>query len=246
MEQEIPGIDEEKPTQKTTTFFLCDISSIKVLNEQFNLVKTIQTIDGKAISPSCITSNQLDRIFINDLNNETIMACDFDFKLVKQVGAPGSLVNNFDNVSGLAYSKQYLYACDTYNQRIQCFNALDLSFVYSIQFDFEPEQLKIYNNMACILGNSTLYFYDLNGFNLIEKYDSCDTCIGLINEHFIYELNYETNKLIVYSMLDASCLKDLNDSLGDLTLVEYDDRRCVTCFNGKLVVTLSVGKLYVF
>ena len=233
--------------KKKKLLFISDVCSIKVLDEEFKLVKTTNSIDNKPISPSCLTSNQLDSLFISDLNDETIILCDFNFKLIKRIGGHGDLVGQFDHISDLTYSNHCLYACDTYNQRIQCFDSSDLSFLNSLQFDYEPYQLKIYNKIACVLGSSFIYFYDLNCFNLIRKYDCGDCTIDLINTHFLIELSYDENYIQFYSLLNAERLHELNETLKDLKIVDYDDRRCITSFNDKLIISLSQSRqIFVF
>ena len=243
---EFESMDDDGQTKLNKNLYLSDFNSIKVLNDQFQLIQTVNSIDGNPIAPSCLTSNMLDTLFISDLNYDSIMLCDLKFKLIKKIGSHGTYIEEFDHISNLTYSNRRLFVCDTYNQRIQCFNSYDLSFLFAIQFDFEPNQIEIYDNIACIMGNLDLHFYELNNcFNLLRKFDCGDCTIGLFNSHFIYELSYNDNRFKVYSLLNYDRSDEISDSLNELT-IEYDDTRCLTSFDQKLLVALSSGKIFVF
>jgi hypothetical protein len=234
---------EDGQTKFNKILYLTEFSSIKVLDEEFKLIQTVSNIDGNDISPSCLTSNKLDSLFISDLNEDTVMLCDLRFKLIKKIGSHGMSVEQFDHITSLTYIERRLYVCDAYNQRIQCFNSFDLSFLFAVQFDFEPNQIEIFNNVACVMGNLSLYFYELNNcFNLIRRIDCGDCSIGLFYSYFIYELSYDDNKFKIYNLLNNETFDDI---LNDLT-IERDDMRCLTFFNQKLVITLSKGQIIVY
>lgn len=242
---EYDSVEDDGATKKNKFLYLSDASSINVFNEHFELMKTIMSIQGIAIEPSCLTSNQLDSLFISD-HNDFIILCDLKFNLLTKVGVHGDCIGQFDHISNLLYINQRLYVCDTYNQRVVCLDSSSLSFLFSIQFDYEPIQIEILNNIACVMGNLNLYFYELNNsFNLIRKIGCNDCSIGLFSSHLIFALSYVDNKFIVYSLLTLEQSVELTDSLNELT-IDYDDSRCVAYFDKKLVISTSSGKIFVF
>lgn len=248
IEHDYDATTSETVNKTKKYLLLCDTYKIRLFNENYEKVRTIECINSKIIAPNCITSNNLDRLYISDLNDDTIIICDYDFKQINEFGVNGSEINQFDHISDLTYSNGYLYVCDTYNQRIQCYltQPSDLQFAYALQLDIEPEQIEVYNvNLACIYGNLALRFYDLNNFSLIIKHQLNDSTICLIN-NYIYQLDYIDNKFQVFDFKTNSKLDELNQSLNVQDVIPYTDRRSMVYFNGSLVVSLSESKLIVF
>ena len=179
--------------------------------------------------------------YIADHLNHRILMTDYKFNLIKSVGSQGTSYNQLDHPFDLCQLNNYLYVCDTHNERIQVLNN-DLEFVKSFAVDSEPYQIKSLNSMLAVQATMEIYFYNSSDLSLIQKYDHGLCIISKINSN-IYGFNSEENKLFCYDensnlseeinfdhkLLDDKCEWDgpLCELYGVLFMISHSVRRII-------------------
>jgi hypothetical protein len=200
--------------------------SLTLYNKDFEIVKEIHrdhSIFQKICDVSCATTNNLDRIYMTD-NNLVVIVTDFDFNLIKSIGNRDPNPKQFYNHRSVYFFDNSVYICDTRNQKIQKMtDDLELEAVYDLGFC--PVQIKISNNLACVVPSildecESIYFFDLNSFDLKFKYDGHYGMIEVINSYF-YEFCDENRKIYCY---------DQNGVLFDEIQTTFDHQQ-YECFN---------------
>ena len=182
-------------------FFICCDNNNKrlvVLDQSFNFVKSIHRINGQEFTTLGIVTNGENRIFISDYQNSKIYATDFDFNYISSFNeTPGNDSITLSHPYDLFYYENFLYICDCRNQRILKVHD-DFKFEALYELNYQPWQIKIANNHACVrANNSTLYFYELPLFSLKHKYTDHDGPVCVHNSYF-YELSEKHKKIFCF------------------------------------------------
>jgi hypothetical protein len=171
---------------------------LTLFDKNFNLFKKIDKFIGFNINPFSVATNNLDRIYVTDRDNHRIFMFDYNFQILSVVGSRGSNDYQFEYPRGICFSTNILYICDWLNKRIQKYSS-GLSFKETIKLDYNPIQIKIINNTVCIRSEKTsIYFYDLVGFQIKHVYDSHNGSIYSIDKYF-YEFYHLKNKFYCYN-----------------------------------------------
>jgi hypothetical protein len=200
--------------------------SLTLYNTEFEVVKEIRRDHGlfeKICDVSCATTNNLDKIYITD-NNMVVIVTDLDLNLIKSIGTKDPNPKQFYNHRSICFFNNSVYVCDTRNQKIQKMtDCLELEAVYPLEFC--PVQIKISNNIACIVPSildecESIYFFDIDSFNLKFKYEGHYGMIELVNSYF-YEFCDENRKIYCY---------DQNGVLFD-EIQTYFEQNHYDCFN---------------
>ena len=179
----------------------CDNNNkrLVVFDKSFKIIKSIDRLDGQQISTLGIITNNSNKVFISDYQSCKVHATDFNFRIIKTFGTetPGNDTNSLSHPYDLFYYNESLYICDCRNQRILKVND-DLIFQESYNLNYQPWQIKIANNTACVrANNSVLYFYDLPMFSLRYKYTDHDGPVCVYNS-FFYEFSEKHKKIFCF------------------------------------------------
>ena len=111
-----------------------------------------------------------------------------DFTCIKRFGSKGTTNGHLHFPSGITYYDNFIYVCDLNNRRIQKFNE-NLIFQETLPLDFEPWNIQIANNVACIRPNEYAFtaFYQLNPFSFkIKVYDRNDEIYSINSWFYMY------------------------------------------------------------
>lgn len=214
-------------------FLCCSVNdSLKLFDKNFKFLKEIKNIAKYAIFA---TTNNNDKIYIpnRDGYKHGIVMTDLNLNKIKAVGTYGNQSEQFNTPFGLSYYNGFLYVCDHNNKRIQKLTS-QLNFVQYYPLNYDPWQIKVFNNTACVTssnGNS-IYFYDTKNFKLKRKYEGISGYISEINGYFYvycqqnkkiscFDENGELNDEINMNRLDNviadhwdGCLEIFNNHIG--------------------------------
>ena len=142
--------------------------NLSIYNFNFKLIKTIDKINNKNFSPSCLTSNGKNFFYITDSTDHKIIQTDLNFNYVNHFGGKGSSNKLLDKPKAIDYYENSIYVCDRKNKRIQRISE-ELNFQKSYPLNFEPSSIKINNNVCCVNGNTFAVIYYLNPFSFKIK-----------------------------------------------------------------------------
>ena len=157
---------------------------IKVLSNQFKVIKTIEKMNNTKFAPRYITSNGSDKVYFTE--GDRVIQTDMNLKFIKEFGRKGSGVNEFNFPLGITHHENSIYVCDSFNQRIQKLSE-DLVFEDSYPLNFKPWTIKIVNKVNCCIGpngGSFIFFYNLNPFYFKTKVNGWNGDICSYFAHF--------------------------------------------------------------
>jgi hypothetical protein len=155
------------PLRNDRLLFLMTDGSIRTHDKHLNLIQCVTQVDNKTFHFDSVTTNSIDRIYFIGCRTSHITMTDFNFNLIRRV--------NLMSPNDITFYNNHLYVCDgspmvSYIVKLTA----DLALVSRFKMDTIPNQIKILNNIACILTtNSTIYFYDISksdDFRLLYKY----------------------------------------------------------------------------
>ena len=81
---------------------------LTVYNDNFTTVLTTNQLNGKAIESLTFTTNNIDRIYINDFSSHEIMMTDLNFNYMKSTAG----TNYLHYPCGVHYANHAVYVCD--------------------------------------------------------------------------------------------------------------------------------------
>lgn len=165
---------------------------LQLYDKDLRLIDTISNVAKYAL---CVATNNRDRIYIPNrgIDANQIVVTDLDLNKIK-ISNPGSV----NNPHGLSFYNGYIYVCDYSNKRIQKLTE-ELAFVQFYQLDFNPTQIKVHNDLACVrpYNLNFICFYEIENFTLKQKYENHGGTISEINGIF-YEYNHSNKKIYCY------------------------------------------------
>lgn len=232
------------------TIACCNYHNIKIYDETFQLIKTLDTIDDKMFRSRGLTTNNRDLVYITDLQEHKILVCDLKFIKINFFGEYGSEIGKFSSPKGIYHHQKFLYVCDFDNKRIQKISD-DFKSVECFKLKINPYYVKIIGNTACVCGYlqswdlSNLSFYDTDSFSLILEYINQKGPISSINSMF-YHCDFERKKLCCYNqdglLVDEIIFERFNNGYGnDWTgiIVEFNNDLIITAQSNGKVLKLS-------
>ncbi len=221
----------------------CKDLSLTIYDSNMKAIKTIDKINYQSFRPISIAAKG-DKIFICDIANHRIIRTDLEFRRNGTFGNQGTSMNQLNHPNGICFYKQNLYICDSFNSRIQKVNSR-LLFEQSYPLDFEPWQIKIANNIACVRGLNvtSIFFYDLSiDWQLKFEFTGHNGIIGDIGSCF-YEY-YGLNKKIYFYDEKGELYEEIEtDGFGNQ---KVDNFGGITLSMGKLVIAFEDAKKLVF
>ena len=220
---------------------------LSLYNENLSLVLTIDKINESSIQALFITTNNTDRIYINDYATHSIIMTDNELKLLKSIGSINNIL--FKYPSGVEYSNKKLFICDLYNKFIHKVDD-NLEHIQSFELDYSPLQIKIScDKTACVkpYTEEAIYFYELDTFLLKSKYDGHYGNVSVI-ESLFYEYSFKEHHLYCFNKngeLDESKkielyhLKELLNDKKDGSLTLFDKKIIVTSMSKKKIILIE-------
>ncbi len=218
--------------------------SLCIYDENFNFIENITTINNSNIQPDSVATNNIDRIYISDINGPRILMTDLEFKFMSEHYDKDNIYECFFNI---VFHNEFLYACDFGDRFIVKFDS-DLKINTKYNMEIEPVQIAIINNLACIIpyrDNNFFYFYDLVDFKIKCKYPLYIKYFTIVHDNNFFALNINEAKIDCY---------DQNGTLLDSISIDYfkDDKLELSSYpflacnkNNKLFIHLYKNKLFV-
>ena len=184
------------------------------MDKYFTRAIPIDTSDSN-INLNCstisIATNNVDKVYIAQLNTHEVVMTDLNLKIIKTIGGYGDrdlrLRNDFDDSdkgrdflaypTSVVYYKGLVYVCDHRNNKIQVYTE-NLDYFDTLKILFKPYQLCIGNDLIAVTRNdkseNILYFYTLKPFEFKVSYNKMNVNISVINSQF-YGYAFETKSL---------------------------------------------------
>ena len=213
--------------------------NLTLYDENFNNIRTIDRISGREIKPVSLTTNDKNVIFIACIDE--IIATDLEFNEIFKCGSTGSDIEQFKYPSSIAFKEDYLYVCDRNNKRLQKLfssESSEITFIENYILRYKPDQIKVSNAVACVrqfIFNS-LYFYDLNSFELKFKYDHLNGSISEIGGIF-YAFDFLSAKICCYETDGCFLNEILNFRFKDLTKDFSQSSGKIILFNNSILMS---------
>ena len=166
---------------------------------------------------------------------------NYKFEIQSIIGSRGSNHYQFEYPRGLCFAGNFLFICDWLNKRIEKYSC-GLLYKDSIKLDYNPIQIKIINKTVCMRNDkSSIYFYDLDTFQLKYAYESTHSGSICSIDKYFYEYCNASNKLFCYNE-QGSLIHEL-DGL-DLKMNKWAN---ISYFNNSFIVfPESSPNLYLF
>ena len=221
----------------------CKDMNLTLYDANIKAVKTIDKISYQTFRPISVASKG-DKIFICDIGNHRIIRTDLEFRRNGLFGSQGFGPSHLNHPHSICYYKQHLFVCDSYNNRIQKLSSR-LYFEQSFILDYEPWQIKIANNIACVraLNVTSIFFYDIsNGMSLKYEFTGHNGIIGEIASCF-YEYNSFNGKIYFYDEKGELYEEVQTDCFSN---IKADLFGGITSMNGKLLIAFEDSKKLVF
>ena len=217
---------------------ICNYNNYNLLLFDANterLSETIETVNNQKFGIIAVDTNKRNEIYLSNFRFHRIIKTDLDFNLLAFFGnGPGSASNQVTNPTGLCYYNNSIYVCDRSNKRIQKLDSNSLKHQASYQLNIQPWYIKALNNIACVraFGETAIYFYELNSFKQIKKYDGHNGTIGASNAYF-YE--YYSNRKILYVYdKEANLYKQIENV--DFRLGSFSDWGSIVVEKSKIIL----------
>ena len=171
---------------------------LSLYDQNLKLIKRIRRIGVEMFRPSAVALNmEEEKLYILDHQHNRILMTDLEFNLIKSVGSRGIENEHFRCPNDLCLINNNLYVCDTDNYRIQVFSK-DLEFIKSEKVIDKPWKIKASSHSLIIQSvRCRIFFYDLNDFNLLQKYYHGRCRISKINSN-IYAINHKEKFMFCY------------------------------------------------
>jgi hypothetical protein len=213
---------------------------LSIYDQSFNLIKKVDEINNIKMKPHSVVTNNIDKIYINDFDKILMTNLEFQY-LNKYITHESSLELN---PSYILFHNDHLYVCDADNKCMKKLDS-DLKLCVKYVFEFQPKQLTIINNLACIItfSDGDFYFYDLNELKIKYQYSNSQ-----------FSLVYKDNFFVLGG--DGSCIDCYNKNgslINSISLYAYNDFyetvdgdfNFITIFNDKLLIYFNYKKLFV-
>jgi hypothetical protein len=151
-------------------------------DNDFNLIRKITKINNEPFQSDGLAKDNNGNLFIvNDLK-KTVDLLDSELRYIRSIHQP------YDGYySDIFAHENRLYACVPALKRIDIITC-GLETISEIRLDIVPYQLKILNQVACVLVNySKIYFYNISKFELISKFDGCGSILAYNDLFYVYQ-----------------------------------------------------------
>ena len=216
----------------------CNCTSLTIFNRYLKQIKFVANFNC-----SYATTNDRNFIYLTNRVNNEVIKTDLDLNKLLSIGTKGSLMNQFNCPEDIFYYNGKNYVCDHFNKRIQVLNE-DLSFHFSFKTESYPTQIRITNNICCVVATSFIYFYDLESFSLKIKYP----VHGAGKMSLIFDFYFYKNFGEKFSIFNntAELMGEINtDDELNIFINDWSDG-CVINFHNRIIISsCSQSKLIV-
>jgi hypothetical protein len=142
-----------------------------------------------------------DSLFIADCNQNTIFIANYDGKIIKSIGREGRGPGEFKYLQYMAENKNYFFAYDVGNQRVQIFNK-KFKYLKSLPAQFTPSGRGIAANKDYLILNEKgavpfdITSYSLKGLSLKKS--------NFIDKNFAFNVDLQRANFTYGMQIDAS------------------------------------------
>ena len=194
--------------------------NITILDENLDLIRTINKIDNELFHPLRIETNNLNIAYITEFSRCQVIMTDLNFNKIKSVGSRGSNNDQFNYPNGVVLFYNKLFVTDTENKRVHVLSQ-DLDFEKIHSLEYKPWIIKISDEKTISISRFDkpgLYFYDFDSFQYIKHYD--DHGFGRLSEisSFFCEFCKQSPKLYFYdkkgNLLNIIEMKIFGDNIA--------------------------------
>lgn len=212
-----------------------DSSCLTVYDDNLNLYMTIDNIDNQPISPTGVTTDCIQRIYFTDQYSNSVIMTDLDFNLIKKYHSQDNDQNKLERPFGIQFHWNYVYVCDTDNERIQILTA-ELEFLKLVKFDYRPWKIRISNGIALVADGSLRKscIYDLDDFKLKNQFEHGFAQLSLL---FPYFIEVTSKQMLYFYDLDGNLVKEFKlDKISEyVSSTGWDG--CMVIRNNFLIIT---------
>ena len=221
----------------------CKDLNLTLYDSNIKAVKTIDKISYQSFKPISIASKG-DKIYICDIGSHRIIRTDLEFRRTALFGSQGFGSSHLNHPHGICFHKQHLFVCDAFNNRIQRLSSR-LSFEQSYILDYEPWQIRIANNIACVRGLNvtSIFFYDISvDMTLKFEFTGHNGIIGNIGSCF-YEYYAVNAKIYFYDDKGELYEEVQTDGFSNIKVDQFGG---ITTMLGKFLIAFEDSKKLVF
>jgi hypothetical protein len=217
--------------------------NLTLYDENFNLLKTIETINNEKISPLGIAINEKSQLYIPNFDRHQIFMTDIEFNKIKSVGTLGNDNTQFKHPYGICYKNSNLYVCDYGNKRIQILTE-DLEYEKSFHVNYAPWTIKASDSLLCVESANPegIFFYSINDLSVQHTYNHGYCRISEINSNF-YEFSRTTKTVYCYDenggLIEEIKLNGIDDFIKhswDGTFLNFKENIFMTCSSSKKMI----------
>ena len=230
------------------TLLASNYRTLNLFNDKFELIKTIDSIDNKSFRISGIACDfyNLHVYLSNHLNDEIIMT-DMNLKKLKTTDLTEK--NQISSIESPCFYNNKLFVPYRLKKEIKRFSE-NLILQKSFLLDYQPAQVKIANNLACVKPDekTLLYFYDIDSFRLKSIFNNGIGRISEING-FVFDYCFNLNKIFCFNkngelinVIKFDKINNNDNSKWDETM-KYNGN--IIYFNSNIVLTAQNEKKFI-
>jgi hypothetical protein len=164
------------------------------------MLQCVSEVDNKSFHFDSVATNSIDRVYFIGCRTSNVTMTDFDFKFLKKI----DLISPND----ITFYNNHLYVCDGTPMISHIVKLTpDLGLVSKFKVDAVPNQIKILNDVACVLTtNSSVYFYRMSrddDYQLLYKYKDfgkfrCLYSINVFSKFYLSTYEGSSKKQVFY------------------------------------------------
>ena len=222
------------------TLLASNYRTLNLFNDKFELIKTIDSIDNKSFRISGIACDfyNLHVYLSNHLNDEIIMT-DMNLKKLKTTDLTEK--NQISSIESPCFYNNQLFVPYRLKKEIKRFSE-NLILQKSFLLDYQPAQVKIANNLACVKPDekTLLYFYDIDSFRLKSIFNNgigriseingfvFDYCFNFLNYSHYYIITIRINLIINLNLLKGMAASGNSASISKIVDPDSIDKQVVS------------------
>ena len=201
-------------------------NSICFINNEDEIEREIEKLDGKEFQPVGITANKVDRAYIADYLNNRVIATNFSLDFLNSIEIQKPCDVFFD---------AHLYIC-TEKQISRC----NEDFTSMVVFDMNlpPLQIRIVKERSIVRFHNKIVIYDSETFTKLFKTINFTGDICNIDEFFILSRGQSFE---VYN-LDGDLVEHVEDTFEEISI---SDLHGLDICNNRLILTTSFKQLII-
>jgi hypothetical protein len=208
-------------------------NNLTLYDKDYNFIKRVKMLNDEAMSPYSVTTNNKNKIYIQTGNSMIMTDLELNYLDIKTE-------KFFLLIYFIEFHKELLYICD---RRGKCIVVMseDLKLRSRFHFEFEPVQIAILNNMACIVPSfQDLHFYSIIDFSIIHKFEKTSCCSVSVHASKFYCMRDKTVEIYnedgtLSSSVNSDCFNYSYDTQHEFIRIN-DGKLHIYCNKKKLIV----------